>query len=85
MMTYLTVLATALMLILLVGLGRVLQGPTAADRVLAVQLFGTTGVAILTVLAVTQQQTALLNVALVLAVLAPLMLMTFVTLAGKKI
>lgn len=84
MSTYLTVLAGLLLLALLAGLGRVIRGPTAADRMLVAQLFGTAGVAILMLLAIAQQQAALLNAALVLALLAPLTLITFVTLAGKR-
>ncbi|MCS6835369.1 MAG: multiple resistance and pH regulation protein F, partial [Anaerolineae bacterium] len=39
----------ALFLLLNIGLGllRIWRGPTAADRLLAVQLFGTTGSAVL--------------------------------------
>ncbi len=46
-------LALALFLLLNLGAGmwRVLRGPTAADRMLAAQLFGTTAVAVLLLLA----------------------------------
>jgi multicomponent Na+:H+ antiporter subunit F len=43
-------LALFLLLILGAGMWRVLRGPTAADRMLAAQLFGTTAVAILLLL-----------------------------------
>ena len=45
--------ALALFLLLNLGAGmwRVLRGPTAADRMLAAQLFGTTAVAMLLLLA----------------------------------
>ena len=72
------------MLVLLAGLLRVMRGPTQADRMLAAQLFGTVGVAVLMLLAVLQEQPALLNAALVLALLAPLMLIAFVKSAAKK-
>ena len=63
-------LAGALLLTMLLGLWRVIKGPALLDRLLAVQLFGTTGVAICLVLAQALSQSALLDVALVLAVLA---------------
>ncbi|MBV2128595.1 monovalent cation/H+ antiporter complex subunit F [Arsukibacterium indicum] len=63
-------LAGALLLTMLLGLRRVIKGPALLDRLLAVQLFGTTGVAICLVLAQALSQPALLDVALVLAVLA---------------
>lgn len=59
---------------LALGLIRVLRGPRLADRLLAAQLFGTTGVALLLVLAAAYDLPALRNVALVfvlLALLAP--------------
>ena len=84
MSSYLIVLAAVLLLVLFTGLWRVMRGPTSADRMLAAQLFGTVGVAILMLLAIAQQQAALLNAALVMALLAPLTLITFVTLAGRR-
>jgi multicomponent Na+:H+ antiporter subunit F len=81
---YLNIVTGLLLVILLAGLVRVMRGPTIADRMLVSQLFGTAGVAILMLLATVQQQTALLNTALVLALLAPLTMIAFVTLAGKK-
>jgi multicomponent Na+:H+ antiporter subunit F len=54
----------------LVGLVRVFRGPTGADRMLAAQLFGTGGVALLLILARAMQLPALLDVALVYALLA---------------
>lgn len=78
-------IVACLLLTLLAGLWRILRGPSAADRMLAAQLFGTTGVAILLLMSVIEDQPALLNIALVLAILAPLTLITFVSLAGKKV
>jgi multicomponent Na+:H+ antiporter subunit F len=62
--------ALALMLSLLLGLIRVLRGPSAADRLMAAQLLGTTGVGLLLVLAPVLGSAALIDVALVLALLA---------------
>lgn len=57
---------------LLAALVRAARGPTAADRMLAALLFGTTGVGILLLLAHTGQSVAmpLVDTALVLALLA---------------
>jgi multicomponent Na+:H+ antiporter subunit F len=73
-------MAVALFLLLNVaaGLVRIARGPTPADRMLAAQLFGTTGVAVLLVLAEALQQRALRDVALVLALLAAVLAVTFV-------
>ncbi|MCO5169693.1 MAG: monovalent cation/H+ antiporter complex subunit F [Planctomycetes bacterium] len=69
--------ALLLLVTLLVGLARVHRGPTAADRMLAAQLFGTTGVGMLAVLAVADGRPALLDVALALAVLAAVTVVAF--------
>lgn len=52
---------------------RVLHGPSRADRLMAVQLFGTTGTAALLILAQAEQQPALRDVALVIALLAAML------------
>jgi multicomponent Na+:H+ antiporter subunit F len=62
----------------LAGLVRVARGPTFADRVLVAQLFGTTGVAVLVLLAAAPGQAALRAVALVFALLAPTTCVAFV-------
>jgi multicomponent Na+:H+ antiporter subunit F len=62
----------------LAGLARVARGPTFADRILVAQLFGTTGVAVLLVLAFDVASTALRDVALVFALLAPITVAAFV-------
>lgn len=73
-------LALALFLLLNLGAGmwRVLRGPTAADRMLAAQLFGTTAVAILLLLAEGPGSAALRDVALVFALLAAVTAVAFV-------
>lgn len=63
-------LASLLLLTIFAGLWRVLRGPTPGDRLLAVQLFGTTGTAVLLLLAEHQNQPALRDAALILALLA---------------
>jgi len=71
-------LAVFLMLNLGAGMWRVLRGPTAADRMLAAQLFGTTAVAILLLLAEASGSAALRDVALVFALLAAVTAVAFV-------
>jgi multicomponent Na+:H+ antiporter subunit F len=65
-----TLAVLALMFSLLLGLARVLRGPEEGDRMLAVQLIGTGGVGVLMLLSRVLGQPALLDVALVLALLA---------------
>lgn len=77
-------LMLVLLLSMLAGLWRVLRGPTRADRMLAAQLFGTTGVAILVLMALSAGQRALLDVALTLAVLAAVAVVAFVAAAGGR-
>ena len=74
------VLATAAFLVLTLGVAllRVLRGPTAADRMLAAQLLGTNGVAILLLLAHAQAAPALRDAALALALLSVLAVVAFV-------
>ncbi|MCF6354616.1 MAG: monovalent cation/H+ antiporter complex subunit F [Candidatus Polarisedimenticolaceae bacterium] len=73
-------LALALFLLLNLGAGmwRILRGPTAADRMLAAQLFGTTAVATLLLLAEATGNAALRDVALVFALLAAVTAVAFV-------
>lgn len=70
--------ALFLLLTLVAGLWRVLRGPSAADRMLAAQLFGTTAVAFLLLLAEAGHAPALRDVALVFALLAVVAVVTFV-------
>jgi multicomponent Na+:H+ antiporter subunit F len=72
------ILAAILLLNLVAGLARIARGPTAADAMLAAQLFGTTGVGTLLLLAEATTASALRDVALVLALLAVLAIIAFV-------
>jgi multicomponent Na+:H+ antiporter subunit F len=63
-------LALFLLVNLLAALIRVVRGPTAADRLLAALLFGTTGVAVLLLLAYAGGGPGLVDAALVIALLA---------------
>jgi multicomponent Na+:H+ antiporter subunit F len=71
-------LAVALAGTMATGLARVVVGPKPADRMLGTQLFGTTGVALLLVMAELKENEALRNVALVFVVLTLLTLIAFV-------
>ena len=65
-----SVVALILLFSMLLGIWRVLKGPALLDRLLTIQLFGSTGVAILLVLSKVFALPALLDVALLLAILA---------------
>lgn len=72
--------AVALLLVLNVaaGLVRIARGPTPFDRMLAAQLFGTTGAAVLLLLAEGTGAPPLRDVALVFALLASVVTVAFV-------
>ena len=70
--------ALFILISVVMGLIRILRGPTAADRMLAAQLFGTGGVAILLILAQAMQMPSLVDVALIYALLAAITMVVFV-------
>jgi multicomponent Na+:H+ antiporter subunit F len=70
MKTLLGSAAAFLLATLLLGLVRVFRGPSSGDRMLAAQLVGTTGVGVLLLLWPVLGIPALVDVALVLALLA---------------
>ncbi len=61
-----------------VGLARVLRGPEDADRVMAAQLLGSGGIAALLLLGSATGETAVVDVALTLALLAAFASIAFV-------
>ncbi len=71
-------LALFLLANLAAALLRATRGPTAADRMLAALLFGSTGVGILALLAFAGGGTPLIDVALTLALLAAIAGIAFV-------
>lgn len=73
-----------LLLNIALGLIRVWRGPTVADRLLTTQLFGTTGMAILLVLAGYLKELTLLNVAITFNVLAILLVIGLVQVWKNK-
>lgn len=72
------VVALILLLSIALGLIRVLRGPTATDRMLTAQLFGTTAVAILLLLGFATKTPVANDVALVFALLTAIAAVTFV-------
>jgi multicomponent Na+:H+ antiporter subunit F len=83
MATFHLALAFFLLLTLIIGMVRVLRGPAPADRMLAAQLFGTTGVAIFLLLAEAMASPALRDIGLVYALLAVVTSVAFVRRAWK--
>ncbi|MGI9325912.1 MAG: monovalent cation/H+ antiporter complex subunit F [Pseudomonadales bacterium] len=71
-------MAMFLLLLLLGSMYRVLRGPSDADRMMAAQLYGTTAVAILLLLSFALEAPALIDVALVMALLAAIATIAFV-------
>jgi multicomponent Na+:H+ antiporter subunit F len=71
------VFATFLLATLVASLRRILRGPTRADRMLAAQIFGSTGVAIALVLGEAMQTAGVHDVALVFVLLAAVNAITF--------
>ena len=63
------------------GLLRIFRGPSEADRMMAVQLLGTGGVAVLLLLGAAAAMPAIVDVALLLALLAAFAGMSFVTMS----
>lgn len=78
MQTVMLLVAVILLLNLIVGLWRIARGPSMADRMLSTQLLGTNAVGILLLLAQSSAMPAARNVALVLALLAAVMAVSFV-------
>ncbi len=77
METLLWALAIFLLLNILAGLVRVILGPTAEDRMAAAMLFGTTGVALLLVVAQALNSPSVRDVALVFVLLAAAVAVVF--------
>lgn len=73
--------AAAILVLVAIGLVRVLRGPGDADRLMAVQLLGSGGIGALVLWAAAQRDFAVLDVALILAVLAAFASIAFVKFA----
>ena len=78
MTTLYSIVAVVLLLTLCGGMYQVVRGPTPGDRMLAGQLFGTIAVALLILIAEATGDSALVDVALVFALLAAVTVVAFV-------
>lgn len=85
MTVFLGIIILILLASILAGLARVLRGPRPAERMMAAQLVGTAAVAILLILSRTMDMPALLDVAVVFALLAAVALVGFVVLASRRV
>lgn len=79
-------LSAAAFVILMVALGllRVARGPGYADRMMAAQLLGTGGIGALLLVGAALRQTAVIDVALTLALLAAFASIAFVKFMAQK-
>jgi multicomponent Na+:H+ antiporter subunit F len=84
MADFTTLAAILVLAIVAVGLVRILYGPTAADRLMAVQLLGTGGIAALLLMARVVPMAGIIDVALVLALLAAFISVAFVKAAEAR-
>mgnify|MGYP006430115523 CR=1 FL=1 len=71
------IIATGLLATIAVALWRIARGPSRADRMMSVQLIGTGGIATVLLLTVAEDDWAMLDVAIVLALLAALSIIAF--------
>jgi multicomponent Na+:H+ antiporter subunit F len=78
MIEFLTIALGFILAILAVGLVRILRGPGDADRMMAAQLIGTSGIAALLLLGTVSGVSAAVDVALILALLAAFTSIAFV-------
>lgn len=75
--------ATFILLTMAVGLARIFRGPASSDRLMAAQLIGSGGVAVLLLLAAALQSVSVIDVALMLAILAVFASVGFVNWSGE--
>ena len=78
MVEFLQAAAAFVLAMVALGLVRILRGPGDADRVMAVQLLGTGGIAALLLMGVATREAAIADVALTVAVLAAFASIAFV-------
>jgi multicomponent Na+:H+ antiporter subunit F len=82
--TFLYLVALFLLLTLTASIYRIVRGPDRADRMLAGQIFGTTGVAVLLLLSAATDRPAIVDAALVFALLAVVNTTVFVHQAWRS-
>ncbi|MCS0495555.1 monovalent cation/H+ antiporter complex subunit F [Ancylobacter sp. MQZ15Z-1] len=84
MAEFLTAAALVLVVLAAVGLIWLLRAPSVAERMMAVQLAGTAGTGVALLLAIAQGMDAIVDVALVLAVLAAFGAAALASAAGTR-
>ena len=84
MTSFLTGAACLVLAATALGLLRILRGPADADRMMAAQLLGSGGVAAMLLLATVGETPAIVDVALMLALLAAFASMAFVSNASSS-
>jgi multicomponent Na+:H+ antiporter subunit F len=82
MVDFLFSAAGLILLMVALGLFRVLRGPDEADRLMSAQLLGSGGVAVLLLLSIAMGVSAIVDVALMLALLAAFASVAFVNKAA---
>lgn len=80
-----TIFAFIILGTVIIGLLRILLGPTRADRMLAAQLCGTASVAIFLILAYAFNENYLFDMAMIFALLTAVSSITFVRLTWQKV
>jgi multicomponent Na+:H+ antiporter subunit F len=84
MAEFLLGMATLVLVLTALGLWRVLRGPGDADRMMAAQLLGTGGIAVLLLLGAASGNATVVDVALILALLAAFASIAFVKAAAGR-
>ena len=84
MASFLIVVAGLVLVLLALGLVCLLRGPAVADRMMSAQLLGTSGIAALLLLSAAIDSSAIVDVALALALLAAFASIAFVTTSGRS-
>jgi len=77
--------AAVVLALVALGLVRVARGPEEADRIMAAQLLGTGGIAVLLLLAQAVAMPGVVDVALVLGLLAAFISVAFAKAAGHRV
>lgn len=82
--SFLFAVAAFVLGLLILGLVCVLKGSTLADRMMSAQLLGTSGIAALLLIATASSETAIIDVALAMALLAAVASIAFVASSGDR-
>lgn len=82
MVEFLSAAGLFILLMVAIGLTRVLRGPGDADRLMATQLLGTGGITLVLIVAVVARRPAMVDAAMILALLAAFAGLAFVRAAA---